>query len=182
MTTTAAPSSSTRPAIAAILAISAAATLFLFWLIYIHPAAATSAQYAFLPALNAVLNGLSRHCAADRLHVYPRAQHQGASRGHDHRLRLLHALPGQLHPPPRAAWRCALPRPRGLARRLPAAAGQPHHSRRRRAAAGAGHLLLLAHRPHSPASQSRPLDISPLALRLRHRRHHLRDAAPGARI
>jgi putative membrane protein len=59
MTSTAAPTSSTRPAIAAILAISAAATAFLFWLIYIHPAAATSAQYAFLPALNALLNGLS---------------------------------------------------------------------------------------------------------------------------
>jgi len=59
MTTTIAPSSSTRPAIAAILAISAAATLFLFWLIYVHPAAASSSQYAFLPALNALLNGLS---------------------------------------------------------------------------------------------------------------------------
>jgi putative membrane protein len=64
MTVTVAPQSrtrrsSTRPAIAAILAISAAATLFLFWLIYIHPAAASSAQYAFLPALNALLNGLS---------------------------------------------------------------------------------------------------------------------------
>ncbi|HEX4284490.1 MAG TPA: DUF420 domain-containing protein [Terracidiphilus sp.] len=51
--------SSTRPAIAAILAVSAAASLFLFWLIYIHPASAASAEYAFLPALNAVLNGLS---------------------------------------------------------------------------------------------------------------------------
>jgi len=59
MTTTVAPSSSTRPAIAAILVISAAATLFLFWLIYVHPAAALSTQYAFLPALNAILNGLS---------------------------------------------------------------------------------------------------------------------------
>ena len=59
MTTTAAPASSVRSAIAAILLISLAATLFLFWLIYIHPAAATSAQYAFLPALNAVLNGLA---------------------------------------------------------------------------------------------------------------------------
>jgi len=46
-------------AIAAILAISAAATIFLFWLIYIHPAAATSVQFAFLPALNAILNGLA---------------------------------------------------------------------------------------------------------------------------
>jgi putative membrane protein len=49
----------TASAIAAILVISAAASAFLFWLIYVHPAAATSTQYAFLPALNAVLNGLS---------------------------------------------------------------------------------------------------------------------------
>jgi putative membrane protein len=51
--------SGSRAAIAAILAISVAATLFLFWLIYIHPAAAASTEYAFLPALNAILNGLS---------------------------------------------------------------------------------------------------------------------------
>jgi putative membrane protein len=57
--TTAAPESSTRPAIAAILVLSAAATVFLFWLIYVHPAAAASSKYAFLPALNALLNGLS---------------------------------------------------------------------------------------------------------------------------
>jgi putative membrane protein len=61
--TTVAPTaraSNTRPAIAAILAISAAATLFLFWLIYVHPASdAGSTRYAFLPALNAILNGLS---------------------------------------------------------------------------------------------------------------------------
>src|ERR1035438_9427064 len=62
--TIAAPSSTRRsgtgPAIAAILAISAAASLFLFWLIYVHPAAdAASARLAFLPALNALLNGLS---------------------------------------------------------------------------------------------------------------------------
>ncbi|MDE3148609.1 MAG: DUF420 domain-containing protein [Acidobacteriota bacterium] len=61
--TTADPSAKTRsgtgPAIAAILAISAAATIFLFWLIYVHPAAAASTQYAFLPALNAVFNGLA---------------------------------------------------------------------------------------------------------------------------
>lgn len=59
MTTAVAPKSSTRPAIAAILVISAAATLFLFWLIYVHPAAAASTDYAFLPALNAILNGLA---------------------------------------------------------------------------------------------------------------------------
>ena len=57
--TTSTSRSGTAAAIAAILIVSAAAVLFLFWLIYIHPAAATSAQFAFLPALNAVLNGLA---------------------------------------------------------------------------------------------------------------------------
>ncbi len=62
--TTLAPSSARKPgigpAIAVILAISVAATLFLFWLIYIHPASDTSrVRFAFLPPLNAVLNGLS---------------------------------------------------------------------------------------------------------------------------
>jgi len=50
----------TRQAIVVILVISAAATLFLLWLIYQHPAAdTTSTRLSFLPALNAVLNGLS---------------------------------------------------------------------------------------------------------------------------
>ena len=58
--TASAPTSGTRPAIAAILAVSAAACLFLLWLIYIHPATDTShARLAFLPALNALLNGFS---------------------------------------------------------------------------------------------------------------------------
>src|ERR1700734_2857479 len=56
---TSAPRSGSGPAIGAILAISAAASLFLFWLIYVHPAAAASRQYAFLPAMNAVFNGLA---------------------------------------------------------------------------------------------------------------------------
>jgi putative membrane protein len=58
--TTASPQSGIRSAIAAILAVSAAACLFLFWLIYVHPAVdSASARFAFLPALNAALNGLS---------------------------------------------------------------------------------------------------------------------------
>jgi putative membrane protein len=57
---TTAASDNTRPAITAILLISIAATLFLFWLIYVHPASDTAGtQYAFLPTLNAVFNGLS---------------------------------------------------------------------------------------------------------------------------
>ncbi|MGH9605490.1 MAG: DUF420 domain-containing protein [Terracidiphilus sp.] len=63
MTTTAPSASSksgTGSAIAAILAISAAATLFLFWLIYVHPASdKASLHYTFLPNLNALLNGLA---------------------------------------------------------------------------------------------------------------------------
>jgi putative membrane protein len=61
--TAVAPASASKsgagPAIAAILVISAAASLFLFWLIYVHPAAAASGDYAFLPAMNAVFNGLA---------------------------------------------------------------------------------------------------------------------------
>ena len=60
--TTQAPTSTTRSAIAAILSISAAATLFLFWLIYVHPASGASGEFAFLPALNAAFNGLSAVC------------------------------------------------------------------------------------------------------------------------
>jgi len=60
MTTAVAPQASTRPAIAAILLISTAATAFLFWLIYFHPALdVTGKQLAFLPALDAVLNGFA---------------------------------------------------------------------------------------------------------------------------
>jgi putative membrane protein len=50
----------TKAAIGVILAISLAATLFLFWLIYVHPATdAASKQLSFLPTLNALLNALS---------------------------------------------------------------------------------------------------------------------------
>ena len=61
---TVAPSSArksgTGPAIAAIFAISAAASLFLFWLIYVHPASERPASGSrFCLPLNAVMNGLS---------------------------------------------------------------------------------------------------------------------------
>lgn len=46
--------------VAVIIAVSAVATLFLFWLIYVHPASdASSLHYTFLPNLNALLNGLA---------------------------------------------------------------------------------------------------------------------------
>lgn len=60
LTSTSANKPGTGAAITAILIVSAAATLFLFWLIYVHPASdASSTKMAFLPALNAVLNGMS---------------------------------------------------------------------------------------------------------------------------
>jgi putative membrane protein len=54
------PTANIRTAVAAILGISIAACLFLLWLIYLHPASDTAqTRFAFLPALNALLNGLS---------------------------------------------------------------------------------------------------------------------------
>ena len=52
-----------RAAIAGILAVSAAAFGFLVWLIYFKtPAASSSSAYDALPAVNAILNGLSACC------------------------------------------------------------------------------------------------------------------------
>jgi putative membrane protein len=60
MRTTPANSANTTLPVAGIIAVSAVATLFLFWLIYVHPAAdAAATHYTFLPNLNALLNGLS---------------------------------------------------------------------------------------------------------------------------
>jgi putative membrane protein len=58
---TTSPASRTPPAIIwTIIAISIVASLFIFWLVYVHPPVdATSTSYNFLPALNAVLNALS---------------------------------------------------------------------------------------------------------------------------
>ena len=65
-TTAASPKRSPKPQqsasapVAVIIGISIAATLFLFWLIYVHPASdSAGVHYTFLPNLNALLNGLS---------------------------------------------------------------------------------------------------------------------------
>src|SRR5271165_4292347 len=53
-------STTTTLPVAAIIGVSIVATLFLFWLIYVHPASdAAAVRYTFLPNLNALLNGLS---------------------------------------------------------------------------------------------------------------------------
>ncbi len=55
-----APAGNGRAIIATIIAISAAAWVFLFWLVYFHRAPASFAhRLGFLPALNAALNGMS---------------------------------------------------------------------------------------------------------------------------
>lgn len=54
------PQQSLSLPVAAIIGLSVLASLFLFWLIYVHPASDAAAQhYTFLPNLNALLNGLS---------------------------------------------------------------------------------------------------------------------------
>jgi putative membrane protein len=51
---------SNKGAIAAIIAISAAASLFLFWLIYVHTAPqAFASRLLFLPSIDALTNGLA---------------------------------------------------------------------------------------------------------------------------
>src|SRR5246127_5780083 len=50
---------SPRPIVGAIIVISSLAVLFLLWLVYVHHASADFAgRWMFLPALNALLNGL----------------------------------------------------------------------------------------------------------------------------
>ena len=124
-----------------------------------------------------------RHRAAHRLHLHPRAPHQGAPRRHDHRLRLLHAVSGQLH---RCITRCTATSATRPTRPC-ASVYLPLLASHIILAVVALPLVLVTFffsltRPHSAAPQDRPLDLSAVALRLRHRRHHLRDAAPGARI
>src|SRR3954454_11524147 len=108
--------SGTGPAIAAIIAISAAASLFLFWLIYVHPASdKASVRFAFLPPLNAVMNGLSATALLIGF-TFIRARRIGA-----HRASIIaafvfftlflvgyimhHALHGDVHYPVHAAYR-----------------------------------------------------------------------------
>jgi putative membrane protein len=74
------PPASPKAAITAILGISIAASLFLFWLIYVHPADdAAGTKFVFLPALNAVLNGLSA-CALLVGYTFIRARRVAAHR------------------------------------------------------------------------------------------------------
>ena len=109
------PGAATR-GVLAIIGVSVAATLFLFWLIYVHPAADQSGtRMAFLPALNAVLNGASATALLIGF-LFIRARRIDA-----HRRSMLmafgfstlfligyiahHALHGDVRYPQHAAWR-----------------------------------------------------------------------------
>ena len=64
---------------AAIGAISAAALVFLVWLIYFRDPAETTGDFAFLPAVNATLNGLSAVClvmGVSAIRAQDRVRHQ----------------------------------------------------------------------------------------------------------
>lgn len=79
-TKTLSQSSGTRPYIAAILAVSLVATLFLFWLIYVHPATdAGNVKLTYLPALCALFNGCSA-CALLIGFTFIKARKIGAHR------------------------------------------------------------------------------------------------------
>ena len=116
------------PAIAAILGISAAASAFLFWLIYVHPAAASSTQYAFLPALNAVLNGLSATALLVG-YTFIRAKRIAAHRAAiDYGVLFFDSVSGELHCASRASWGCAVSIACGIPGAVSLAARKPHHA------------------------------------------------------
>ncbi len=112
------PSSGTGPAIAVIILISLAASAFLGWLIYLHPAPdAAGTQYRFLAPMNAVFNGLSA-IAILIGYTFIRARRITAHRNSMFTafafstLFLLgyiahHALHGDVRYPLHAAWRTA---------------------------------------------------------------------------
>ncbi len=179
--TTANHQSGTRPAIAAILAMSAAASLFLFWLIYKHPAAdSASIRLPFLPALNALLNGLSATALLVG-YTFIRARKIAAHRASMITAFLFSTLfSGQLHTAPLPAWRRALSPPRRLSFGLSPIAGQPHRSGGNCPSPCARHIFLFALRPVSAAPQGRAVDAPSVVLCLDHRRYHLCDAAPRA--
>jgi putative membrane protein len=112
------PTASPRGAVAAILGISLAATLFLLWLIYLHPAADSSGvKLPFLPALNALLNGLSATALligytfirAKRISAHRAAMFTafGFSTLFLASYILHHALHGDVRYPAHAVWRTA---------------------------------------------------------------------------
>ncbi len=107
---------SPRPVVGAIVLVGATAILFLLWLLYVHKASAQFAgQWTFLPALNALLNGLSASALCTGLYFIKHGNRQA------HRTSMLlafgfsslflisyivnHALHGDTHFPGQGAVR-----------------------------------------------------------------------------
>ena len=133
-----------RTPIASIVGISAVATLFLLWLVYVHPPSQEFAtRLLFLPALNALFNAMKRHRAGYRILLHPQAQHRRSSCLDDDGLRLLVSVSRLLHHQPCAAWRDALFGPRSDSDRISRAADQPYTAVCHRATYGADHIFLL---------------------------------------
>ncbi|MEO0814684.1 MAG: DUF420 domain-containing protein [Myxococcota bacterium] len=68
--------STNRGPVFAILAVSAAAVAFLFWIIYFKPGTARAEGNSVLPAVNATLNAASALCVAIGTVLIRRKQHQ----------------------------------------------------------------------------------------------------------
>ncbi len=154
-----------RPVVGAIIVVSGLAVSFLLWLLYVHHASADFAgRWMFLPALNALLNGL---CAiALCVGLYFIRHHNREA----HRTSMLLAFAFSSVCEPRTARRHDFSRPRPGAHAVPFHFSQPRNPFHRRAADGAHDVVFLADGPVRDAPPNRTLDVPPLALRFDHRR------------
>jgi hypothetical protein len=160
--------------VAAIIALSAVASLFLCWLVYFHaPADVTGTHLLFLPSLNALLNALSAIALGVGFWFIR------AHRVSGHRAAMFtafvfsclflvtyitnHALHGDM-------------RFQGAGAILLPAAHLAHRPLGRGPADDSHHFFPLPQRPLSRAPASGPIHFPDLALRLGHRRHRLRHA------
>ena len=95
--------------VALIVAVSAAAVCFLLWLLYLHhPLDASVARLRFLPALNAVLNGLCTVALLTGFYFIRRRNIPAHRVSMIDRVCFLFSVPGQLHHQSCAAWGDAL--------------------------------------------------------------------------
>ena len=164
--------------VALIVAVSAAAVCFLLWLLYLHhPLDASVARLRFLPALNAVLNGLCTVALLTGFYFIRRRNIPA------HRVSMMiafvfsslflvsyitnHALHGETHFPGFGTVKTV----------YLFDSYQPHHAIGGGAADGADDFLLFSQRPLPAASQDRAVYAAHLALRLRDRGGGARHAA-----
>ena len=160
---------SPRPVVGAIVVVSGVAVSFLLWLLYVHHASADFAgRWMFLPALNALLNGLCAIALCVGLYFIKHHNREA------HRTSMLlafafssvflisyivnHTLHGDTifpgHGPVRTLYLS-----------IPFHFSQPRNPFRRRAADGAHDVLFLADGPVCDAPPNRALDVPCLAVR-----------------